>query len=206
MVRSRARILARGTRAHGVVHDRGYVPLMHVRVATAADMADVGAIDVVAWQAAYRGLLDGDALARHADARARTIRHAARYAAGTAYALVVDTSDQVLAYACYGPSRTHAYETLDGGRVLAADAEMYALYAQPEAWGRGCGRMLVAHAVADLARGGHRHLDVLVLTENARARRAYERAGMHLVVDGLPIEHLGACEALYRKALPAAGG
>jgi ribosomal protein S18 acetylase RimI-like enzyme len=55
--------------------------------------------------------------------------------------------------------------------------ELYAINVDPDHWGRGAGRALLAAAQAELARLGYGEAVLWVLPDNARARRFYEVAG-----------------------------
>lgn len=55
--------------------------------------------------------------------------------------------------------------------------ELYAINLDPDAWGRGLGRPLLAAATTELSRLGFRQAVLWVATGNARARRFYEAAG-----------------------------
>ena len=73
-----------------------------------------------------------------------------------------------------------------GGRCRDADrtgpgqGEVYAIYVLPEWWGRGAGRLLMAHVVRALAEAGQDDITLWVLEGNQRARRFYEAAGFRL--------------------------
>jgi ribosomal protein S18 acetylase RimI-like enzyme len=56
-------------------------------------------------------------------------------------------------------------------------AELSTLYLEQAAAGRGIGRRLLAHAMADLRRRGYRVATLWVLAGNGRARRFYAAAG-----------------------------
>ena len=68
---------------------------------------------------------------------------------------------------------------VSGGRCRDADrpgpgqGEIYAIYVLPEWWGRGAGRLLMAHAVRALTEAGHRDITLWVLEANQQARRFY---------------------------------
>ena len=70
-----------------------------------------------------------------------------------------------------------------GGRCRDADrpgpghGEVYAIYVLPEWWGRGAGRLLMAHAVRALTETGQPDITLWVLEANEQARRVYAAAG-----------------------------
>lgn len=138
---------------------------------TEADVAAVSEIRVTGWQAAYAGILPQSYLARmtvEADAHQRR-QYFTKPDKAAIDLVAVDARGAVVGWACLGPSST-------------AGGELYALYVQPSLIGSGIGAMLLraVHAAA-LARGFGSVL-LWVLTDNAGARRFYERAGY--VADG----------------------
>jgi ribosomal protein S18 acetylase RimI-like enzyme len=74
----------------------------------------------------------------------------------------------ICGFATTGPSRDED----------AADAgEMYALYVDPQYWGRGIGRSLIAEARTQLSRQGLGKAVLWVLAGNERAQRFYRADG-----------------------------
>ena len=61
--------------------------------------------------------------------------------------------------------------------ATATLGEVWALYAQPDAWGTGAGTALLRAALGDLAAAGHDACALWVLADNARAVAFYRRAG-----------------------------
>jgi ribosomal protein S18 acetylase RimI-like enzyme len=163
-----------------------------VRRARVGDALVMGGVHVRAWQSAYRGqmpdeYLDGlsaqeraqmwsDTLARHDDSRAIVVVH----------------DGEVVGFAAVGP---------------AADApstgELYSINIEPDRWGRGYGRALLAQAEVELASLGYDEAVLWVLPGNERARRFYEATGW--APDGTERvrEILGVVvsEIRYRRAL-----
>lgn len=144
---------------------------MRIRETTEADAGAVAALRIAGWRYAYAGLMPQpylDAMDPVVDAA----RHRSRLAspgAGTWDLVAEDGCGKVVGWAAGGPCRD--------GELRAADAELYALYALPEAIGTGIGRELTMR-VRELARRSEaRRLHVWVVEGNARARRFYERAG-----------------------------
>ncbi len=84
-------------------------------------------------------------------------------------------------FSCLGPYRTLKPEAIQ----LAPDGtigEIYAFYLHPDYWGSGIADELMAACIARLRSDGWPLARLWVLTENARARRFYERHAW--VVDG----------------------
>lgn len=130
---------------------------MELRSAVPADALAVARIHVRAWQTGYRGLLP----AGYLDGL-RAEDRAARYTFGRAdgpRTTVASDADRIVGFA-----------TIHG-------AELSALHVDPDAWGTGVGRALIAQARADLAAAGVAEAHLWVLAGNARAERFYARDG-----------------------------
>jgi GNAT superfamily N-acetyltransferase len=144
-----------------------------VRPAALPDAPAMGRVHVRAWQAAYRGhmpdaYLDG----------LRPEQRAAHWEGALLGAddlrgaiLVAERDGEVIGFAVVGPTEEPA-----------GAGELYAINLDPDSWGTGAGRALLAAAEAELARLGFAELVLWVLPGNARARRFYEIAGW--VADG----------------------
>jgi GNAT superfamily N-acetyltransferase len=143
--------------------------IVTVRRASAEDAAEIAAVRLAAWRAAYGAHLPedvwGDFGANSAARFARTIGD------GSRLAFVAVAADRVVGYTLYGPARD---DDLPDGT-----GEIYAIYVHPEAWSTGAGRALMAATLAAL---GDSPAILWVLTMNERARRFYAIAGF--VPDG----------------------
>lgn len=90
-----------------------------------------------------------------------------------------------------------------------ADAgEVYAIYADPDVWGSGVGRALLAAGLGDLADHGCRQAWLWVLEGNDRAITFYRRAGFAPTGDRISSSVLSASgegppELRFGRALPA---
>jgi len=130
---------------------------MVIRPAIPADALGVARVHLRAWQVGYQGLLP----AAYLDGL-RAEDRAARYTFG----------------AQSGPATSVAVE---GDAILGFatihDDELSALHVDPDAWNRGVGCALIAHARADLAARGVSRAWLWLLAGNVRAQRFYERDG-----------------------------
>jgi ribosomal protein S18 acetylase RimI-like enzyme len=167
-----------------------------VRPMRAADCGRVAEIRVRGWRYAYRGLVPQpylDALSAAEDAG----RHRARLGRvdGGTVDLVAEAGGRVVGWASHGPCR-------DGGSA-AGDAELYALYVDPDHLGTGAGRALLLECVRQGTALGRSRMFLWVLKENTRARRFYERAGFRADGAEEPFEAGGALvpEVRYAAAL-----
>lgn len=154
---------------------------MTVRPASVEDAAAVAAVHVRAWQVAYAHVFPAAALAA-LDLPARAQRWRGILAAGTP---VLVAGEPVAGFAALDPG------------------ELRALYVDPERWGGGLGRALLAAAEAALRGGGHAEATLWVLDANPRARRFYEVAGWRADGGSKRAVHLGVpvTELRYRKRL-----
>jgi GNAT superfamily N-acetyltransferase len=144
-----------------------------VRPATPDDAAAIGLVHVRSWQSAYRGAMPRDYLdgldpARRSQAWRRIMEQTQLSRGGI---LVVAAEDGAIAgFASFGPSR-------DDDTDPRVTGEVFAIYADPDAWGTGTGRALMGGAIAELARLGYADAILWVLDANDRARRFYALAG-----------------------------
>ncbi len=116
------------------------------------------------WQAAYEHLFGAELLAgMDVERRAERWRH---WLGEGQDVLVAVDGEQVVAFVWVGPSRDPD-----------ADAELYAIYALPEAWGTEAGTALMRAGLDVMREGGYTEAILWVLEDNPRARRFYEREG-----------------------------
>ena len=180
-----------------------------IRAGSAADAAQVAAVQREGWFAAYEGIIPGEIIDRVTapDDGAR-VRQSFRTRPWQRMIVAIagDQNAGVVGYASFGPETDvlggpwpHPLST-DGedGRV----AELYALYVRPTWWSTGTGRALMERVLVRSARAGYASIALWVLRDNRRARRFYERAGF--APDGATnvLTRLGSViELRYRRPL-----
>ncbi|MGH3976180.1 MAG: GNAT family N-acetyltransferase [Pseudonocardiaceae bacterium] len=168
---------------------------MTMRDAQPQDAAEVAGVHVRSWQAAYRGLfpddyLDGlraeDRMAHYTFGDVRPNRPAT---------IVAIADATICGFATIGPSRDENATNI---------GELYAIYLDPQVWGRGIGRSLIAEARARLSRQGFAEAILWVLISNEQAQRFYRADGWRPdghrrqeYVWGVPAD-----EIRYRRSLP----
>jgi ribosomal protein S18 acetylase RimI-like enzyme len=185
----------------------GHPPVGHtaagrpaIRLATGADADEITAIRRESWLAAYEGIIER-ALIERATAPAAVSANPSPHR--TTLVAVDEEQRRVVGYASYGPERrvVTAAPPLPGSpsgppgpaRTDAAPpspssgltprgaagetGELYAIYLRPEAISRGIGRALMDSVTDRLHGQGFSRVVLWVLTDNARARRFYEKAG-----------------------------
>ena len=138
---------------------------MLLRPANPDDALAVAGVHVRSWQAAYRGLLPDAYLDQ-----LRPEDRAARYDFGTLDPLKPKTTvaiadGSVLGFATVAPCRDPD---------LPGFGELYALYVDPDQWGRGIGAALISAARSSLYQIGFRNAGLWVLAGNVRAERFYQ--------------------------------
>jgi ribosomal protein S18 acetylase RimI-like enzyme len=141
--------------------------MLTLRDARPEDAAQVARVHVRSWQVAYRGLLPDEYLdgLRAEDRAGRYTFHlVGPDHPATTLAL---EDDEVCGFATTGPARESATTV----------GEVYAIYVDPSAWGRGVGRVLMANARSRLAGLGFTEALLWVLVGNARAERFYRADG-----------------------------
>ena len=161
---------------------------MEVRRASVADAADIAAVHVQTWRAAYAHVFGPERLAGM-DVEARTGRWREWLERGEA-AFVADDDGRIAGFVWVGPSRD-----------ADAEGELYAIYALPEAWGGGAGPALMRAGVDAMREAGHRDAVLWVLEDNPRARRFYEREGWELDGNRKEDEFLGRRVAELRHRI-----
>lgn len=180
-------------------------PDLATRLATVDDAAGVARVHVLGWQVGYRELLPGSFLAELSALGAlerRTTTWAGWLDGGADVTVAVDGGGRVLAFCSCGPSRDE--DAAEG------TGEVYALYADPDAWGAGAGFAAHRGVLARLVERGFETATLWVLEGNTRARRFYERQGW--VLDTAPgsrkTEEIGGVElpeVRYRLSVRSAG-
>ena len=181
-----------------------------IRAGSAADAAQVAAVQREGWFAAYQSIIPAQMIDRvTAPDNGARVRQSFRTRPWQRMLVAVAPDQEgagIVGYASFGPETDvlsapwpHPLTT-DGedGSV----AELYALYVRPAWWSTGTGRALMERVLARTSDAGYRSIRLWVLRDNQRARRFYERAGFAPdgatnVLDGLG----GVPEVRYRRPL-----
>src|SRR6266702_1341242 len=137
---------------------------MRVRPATADDAETIERIRIRGWQVAYRHVFPAEELDRMPVDWSRWLEWFANTPAGFA-AFVAEDAEGMLGWATVGPSgKPDRY------------GELHGLYVDPDRWGQGAGRALLARGEARLAETGEDAI-LWTLADTLRTRRFYEAAG-----------------------------
>jgi len=179
---------------------------MRIDTPTKADIPDLARVHVQSWRAVYAGLLDASYLAG-LSVEERMLSWQRILAAGESSTWVArDEAGRVQAFLSHGPCRD---------RDAPPDrAEIWALYAHPDMWGRGAGRRLMDCALHTLRAQGMASVSLWVLRGNRRGIRFYEAAGFAEVpgsvqrfeLGGSPVEELAMLRFLTEDPSPSLPG
>jgi GNAT superfamily N-acetyltransferase len=139
-----------------------------VRDARPEDALAIARVHTRSWQVGYAHAFPSEALAaisveRRHDYMANYLRSLPSGAA----VLVAELDGEVRGFASVGAAR-------EGDGALG---ELYAIYVDPDYWGSGLGRALIAAAEERLRAAGFTETMLWVLEDNPRARRFYEASG-----------------------------
>ncbi|ACQ79854.1 GCN5-related protein N-acetyltransferase [Beutenbergia cavernae DSM 12333] len=180
-----------------------------VRDATIDDAFAIARVRTRGWQSGYAGIFSAEFLggldAEDGGRRLheRMVEHGAAAIPPATANLVAEAGGDVVGWCLLGENRDEnltALRSADPDRLR----EIYAIYVDPEHWGVGAGRSLMAEA---LRRTGDAVVTLWVLEANTRARRFYTAAGF--APDGdrelYSTGDQSAWEVRYRREAPPAG-
>jgi ribosomal protein S18 acetylase RimI-like enzyme len=169
-----------------------------VREPTLSDAADLGAVHVRAWQAAYRGGLMPDEYldSLSVDDRAEMWQRFLASEPRPQQRLFVanDHAGTVVGFILVGP----------GGDDTAPEGEVYAINVDPHHWGGGAGTLLLDAGTRALTEDGFTRAVLWVHPGNRRARRFYEARGWSADDAARTQDVLGVTvpEVRYMRPLP----
>jgi GNAT superfamily N-acetyltransferase len=138
---------------------------MLLRLAEPEDAIAVARVHIRSWQVAYRTLLPADYLDQ-----LRPEDRAQKYDFASLDPRKPQTIVAVEEGVIHGFATTAPSRDLD----LPGHGELYALYVDPEQWGRGIGVTLISAARTRLFRLGFRNAVLWVLAGNSRAEHFYQ--------------------------------
>jgi ribosomal protein S18 acetylase RimI-like enzyme len=141
-----------------------------IREAGIADAAGIARVHVVTWQHAYRGQMPDDYLdGLSVEQRAQNWIALLSNVYPKAHTLVALDGDLVVGFCSVGASPNEDADEQNG--------EVFAIYVDPQAMGKGIGSALMTEAVAKLREEGFTHATLWVLASNAPSIRFYEHQG-----------------------------
>jgi ribosomal protein S18 acetylase RimI-like enzyme len=141
---------------------------VELRRATVEDAAEIARVQVESWRAGYAHVFPADYLAglsidERAELWTRTLSE------GMYDVFVAELDGRIAGFASAGPTEDEDEHAPRG--------ELYAIYVDVAAWGRGIGRALLTRSEEALRHAGFDNAALWVLEDNPRARRLYETAG-----------------------------
>jgi ribosomal protein S18 acetylase RimI-like enzyme len=145
-----------------------------VREARIEDAAAIASVQVRTWHAAYAGLLPQEHLERRT-VELRTAQWTDRLIEGSQLVFVAHEADGTIVGFASGGRSSEPVEGYDG--------EITTLYVLPEAQGRGTGAQLLHAMSGALQAKGLQSAWVRVLSDNAPARRFYEKLGAEIICE-----------------------
>ena len=163
---------------------------MRIRPATVDDAEAIAGVQSRTWFVAYDGIVDRRVMEERAADRPQRWR--GHLADGTP-TWVAESGATVLGIMSAGPSRDPDAPEGTG--------ELWMLYVDPEAQGRGVGRALLGEAVGVWRQRGFAQATLWVFEANAKARGFYERQGWELDVPAGVRDDPWAPEVRYQTRL-----
>ncbi|MBD8080658.1 GNAT family N-acetyltransferase [Cellulosimicrobium arenosum] len=137
-----------------------------IRPAEPADASAIAAVHVASWRGAYAGIVP-DAYLASLDVGQREKHWVESLTATGSHTWLADADGRTIGFATLGPSRDEDAEP--------RDLEIYAIYLDPESWGRGVARDLMRTLLAEVRPGVT--VTLWVLADATRARHFYRRHG-----------------------------
>lgn len=154
---------------------------MHVRKATADDVADISRIYALSWKTAYKGMVPQAFLDDLKEDNWMPMFR--RYLKdGSICALMICDGEEAVGCTAFGRSRDEKLH--DWGEIVS-------VYLLPDYFGLGHGEALLKGAMDALVQQGYRHIYLWVLRGNDRARRFYEKHGFVCSGDECTVEIMG---------------
>jgi GNAT superfamily N-acetyltransferase len=160
---------------------------VRIRAATPVDAEAIERIRIRGWQVAYRHVFPPEELDRMQVDSSRWVEQLTDPPPGEA-CFVAEDEGRVLGWATVGPS---AFPERFG--------ELHGLYVDPDRWGRGAGRALLARGEQELARTWDEAI-LWTLADNPRARRFYESAGWRVEGTTGSFDRFGVSARVVRYA------
>lgn len=166
---------------------------MTLRRATLDDASAIGHIHVESWNVAYRDIMPDDVIAR-TDLAYRTRFWSERIADPDWPVFVLEENGQRVAFCQMVPSRDPDDDPARVGHITS-------IHVLPHLRGRGHGRALVDHVLAEFQRRGFIEVTLWVLEQNSPARKFYERYGFRQDAATRPYPRTEVPEVRYRIRL-----
>ena len=144
---------------------------MTIRIiqAKVEDAAVIANVHVSSWHAAYGKIVPASILAAQSVEKQETFWHDVINKNSCGILVAVAPTNEIVGFISFGPCRTHS-----------AIGEVYAIYARPDYFHKGIGRLLWEVARQHLKDAEFYKIIALVITNNHAARGFYEHVGFSL--------------------------
>jgi ribosomal protein S18 acetylase RimI-like enzyme len=172
-----------------------------IRLAVLGDETKIATAHIASWRSSYRGIIPAQVLDNLSVERSAAYWGRQLEANGPGMVFVAEVLAGVVGFISGGLFRPDQAPSQMSGQY---DCELYAIYLIETFKRRGIGRKLFEKLAQAFARNGRRAMVLWVLSENAPARRFYEKMGGRLV--GKKVEAFGGKELkeiAYAWDLPA---
>ncbi len=166
---------------------------MTIRRARDSDAATVGRIHVESWNVAYRGIMPDDVIAR-TDLTYRTKFWEERIADPEWPVYLMEEAGKPVAFCQMIPTKDADDDPTRVGHITS-------LHVLPQLRGRGHGRVLMDHVLAEFRRRKFAEVTLWVLEANRKAREFYETYGFALDGGTRTYPKTGVPEVRYRIRL-----
>lgn len=138
------------------------------RPAKITDAAALAKILCDSWRSAYKSILTPEELERNTDLEARTTMFEKIQQSGNGNIMLAYSNGNPCGMVSFGKSRN---------AELSDCAEIVAIYAAENYWGKGIGSQLMEIALSEIKKQGYKSVLLWTFEANARARRFYEKHG-----------------------------
>ena len=162
---------------------------MTPREARAEDSTICAEIHIASWRDAFADIVSEEVMTRMTNRDRQEQVYAFAAESSSHHGLLIP-AEEPLGMAWYGPARRS--EMKDA-------AELICIHVRKEGQGRGLGRALLEHTLADMKQNGYDRCYLWVFRDNEKARRFYEAMGF--VPSAERKSTLEAEEIMYRKEL-----
>lgn len=155
---------------------------MKIRKAIPADAYAIAEVNVRSWKAAYADMLPAPFLqSLSVNGRVPFWKKVLESEETTTF--VAEAEESIQAFISFG--------ACGNNHAPASEAEILALYALPEVWGKGVGRELMHAAQQNVRSAGFTDVSLWVLSRNQRGRGFYEAAGFVRRTDAFRQREIG---------------